>query len=203
MSTQPDVADKSDPVPIGSGAADNLRYIRSTIEAAHTFTTVPGKGCIAMGVTALLAAALESTSSFENQWLPIWLMAAVVSFAVALFYMEEKARSQGLSLLRNVALRFYLTLLPAFAAAGILTAALYDDVGREIVAGIWLMLYGVGLATCGVFSIPAVLIAGFTFIGLGTAALAAPASWAPGLLALGFGGIHIALGAIIVRDHGG
>jgi hypothetical protein len=72
-----------------------------------------------------------------------------------------------------------------------------------VIAGVWLLLYGVGLAACGVFSIPVVLIAGFAFIGLGTVMLAAPAAWAPALLAVGFGGVHIALGAIIVRDHGG
>ena len=32
---------------------------------------------------------------------------------------------------------------------------------------------------------------------------AAPVAWAPPLLALGFGGIHLVLGAIIARDHGG
>ena len=31
-------------------ALENLQFIRRTIEAAHTFTTVPGKGCIAMEI---------------------------------------------------------------------------------------------------------------------------------------------------------
>jgi len=59
------------------------------------------------------------------------------------------------------------------------------------------------MAACGVYSIPVVLIAGFAFMGLGTATLAAPASWAPALLAIGFGGIHLVLGTFIWRDHGG
>jgi hypothetical protein len=189
--------------PIGISAAEHLRYIRSTIEAAQTFTTVPGKGCLAMGVAAFVAAGLESLPPLAPYWLPIWLAAAVVSGTAALFFMEIKARRQGLSLRRTVALRFFLTLAPAFIAGGILTVALHGSVGRDIVAGIWLLLYGVGIAACGVFSIPVVLIAGFAFMGLGTVALAAPAGWAPAMLALGFGGIHIALGAIIARDHGG
>jgi hypothetical protein len=189
--------------PIHAVAEENLRYIRSTIEAAHTFTTVPGKGCIAMGIAALVASVLESIPPFAPHWLPIWLTAAVISCAVALFFMENKARRQGLSLRRSVAVRFFLTLAPAFVAGAILTAALLDTVGRDTIAGIWLLTYGVGISACGLFSIPVVLIAGFTFMGLGTVTLAAPAGWAPGLLALGFGGVHIVLGYIIAREHGG
>jgi hypothetical protein len=192
-----------DPTPIGSSAAENLRYIRSTIEAAHTFTTVPGKGCIAMGLAALAAAGLESLPTFAPHWLPIWLTAAVVSCTVALFFMESKAREQGLSLRRSVAWRFFLTLAPAFVAGGILTVALMDEVGRDVIAGIWLLLYGVGIAACGVFSIPVVLIAGFAFMGLGTVTLAAPPSWTLAMLALGFGGVHLVLGVVIWKDYGG
>jgi hypothetical protein len=188
---------------IGMGAAEHLRYIRNTIEAAQTFTTIPGKGCIAMGSAAVVAAVLESLPTLREHWLPIWLAAAVLSAAVALFFMEEKARGEGLSLRRTVATRFFLTLAPAFVAGGVLTVALMDIVGREMIAGIWLLLYGVGIAACGLFSLGIVLIAGFAFMGLGTVALAAPAAWAPVLLGVGFGGIHLVLGFLIMRDHGG
>jgi hypothetical protein len=192
-----------EPTAIGISAAENLRYIRSTIEAAHTFTTVPGKGCIVMGAAALVAAGLESLPSLAPHWLPIWLIAAVASCTIALLFMETKARLQGLSLRRTVALRFFLTLAPAFVAGAVLTIALNGTVGRDAIAAIWLLLYGVGIAACGLFSIPVVLIAGFAFMGLGTVTFVAPSAWAPALLALGFGGIHLALGAIIVRHHGG
>jgi hypothetical protein len=188
---------------ISRGAADHLQYIRNTIDAARTFTSIPARGCFAMGAAAVVAAGLELLPALGPYWLPIWLTAAVVSAAFALFYMEEKARGQGLSLRRTVATRFFLTLAPAFVAGGILTVALLDNVGREEIAGVWLLLYGVGIAACGLFSIPIVLIACFVFLGLGTVALASPAAWAPFLLGAGFGGIHLALGALIMRDHGG
>ena len=60
MSASPKRPRRIEPTPIDSGALENLRYIRSTIEAADTFTTVPGKGCIAMGLTALAAVGVES-----------------------------------------------------------------------------------------------------------------------------------------------
>jgi len=193
----------SAPTPIGASALENLRYIRDTIAAAGTSTTVPGKGCIAMGITALAASGLESVPGLAASWLPIWVRAAIMACAVALYFMEEKAKAQGLSLRRAVARRFFMTLVPAFVAGGVLTAALVHEISRNQITGLWLLLYGSGLAACGVFAVPAVLVAGLAFMALGTVALGLPASWSPAILALSFGGVHIALGVIIWRDHGG
>lgn len=189
--------------PIDSGARENLRYIRDTIEAAHTFTTVPGKGCIAMGITALVAVGLESIPSLAPAWLPIWVGAAIAACAFALLFMESKARAQGLSLQRAVARRFFMTLAPAFLSGAILTAALGEQVSRELISGMWLLLYGAGIAACGLFSIPVVGVAGIGFMALGTIALWLPVGSAPIVLALGFGGIHLALGVLVMRNHGG
>jgi hypothetical protein len=192
-----------EPTRIDSGAVENLRYIRSTIEAAHTFTTVPGKGCIAMGVVALAAVVTESFEAMAPYWLTVWIAAAVLACAAALWFMEQKARAQGLSLRRAVARRFFMTLAPAFLAGAILTAALVSAVDRELISGVWLLLYGTGLAACGLFAIPAVFTAGIAFMALGTASLWLPPGSAHIVLALGFGGIHLALGVTIARNHGG
>jgi hypothetical protein len=203
MSASPKRPRRIEPTPIDSGAVENLRYIRSTIEAAHTFTTVPGKGCIAMGVTALAAVGLESIPQLTQHWLGIWVGAAIVACGTALWFMEQKARAQGLSLRRAVAKRFFMTLAPAFIAGAILTAALAGGVDRELITGMWLLLYGTGLAACGLFAIPAVFTAGLAFMALGTATLWLPPGSSHVVLALGFGGIHLALGTTIVRHHGG
>jgi hypothetical protein len=203
MNPSPKRPHRLEPTPIDSGALENLRYIRNTIEAAHTFTTVPGKGCIAMGITALAAVGVESLPGLEAHWLGIWVAAAIVACGSALWFMEQKARAQGLSLRRAVAKRFFMTLAPAFIAGAILTAALAGRVDRELITGMWLLLYGTGLAACGLFAIPAVFTAGLAFMGLGAATLWLPPGSSHIVLALGFGGIHLALGATIVRHHGG
>ena len=188
---------------IGDRAAANLRYIRDTIDAVQPFTLVPGRGCVWMGLLALLAATLELLPEFADQWLSLWLAAAVIAGAIGLYEMAEKARREGISLRRSSATRFFMTLAPAFSVGAILTAALLDTVPRDVIAGIWLLRYGAGLAACGVFSIPVVLIAGGAFIGLGAVTLTAPASWSPRLLAAGFGLIHIVLGVLVMRRYGG
>lgn len=191
------------PISIDAGALAHLRYIRDTMEAAHTFTSVPGKGCIAMGIVALSAAALDSMPGLAPYWLPIWLGAALTAVLLASYFLVNKARGQGLSLWRGVARRFFLTLLPALVAGAVLTTALLDSDARELVAGAWLLLYGAGLAASGVFSIGPVMVTGFAFMVLGTLALTLPPSWSTALLAVGFGGLHLVLGTIIIRRHGG
>jgi hypothetical protein len=191
------------PTPIDSGAAEHLLYIRRTIEAAHTFTTVPGKGCIAMGAIGFTAAALESFTRLGEHWLAVWVAAALIASPTAFVFVAAKARAQGLSLRRAVAKRFLMALAPAFVAAAVLTAALVDVVPRETIAGLWLLLYGAGIAASGVFAIQAVVTAGIAFMALGGAALLLPSGSAPVMLALGFGGIHVVPGEIIRRNHGG
>jgi hypothetical protein len=67
----------------------------------------------------------------------------------------------------------------------------------------WLMLYGVAVITGGAFSVRVVPVMGISFAILGTIAFALPASWANGLMAAGFGGLHVIFGWIIARRHGG
>ena len=203
MSATPKQRRPAPPTPIDSGALENLRYIRSTIEAAHTFTTVPGKGCIAMGLTALAAVGLETLPQLREYWLAIWVGAAILACSAALYFMEQKARAQGLSLRRAVARRFFMTLAPAFLAGAILTAALAGQVSREIITGMWLLLYGTGVVTGGAFSVRIVPVMGIAFMGLGTCALIAPPFLGDVFLAAGFGGLHILFGAFIAWRHGG
>jgi len=44
---------------------------------------------------------------------------------------------------------------------------------------------------------------GVAFVALGVIAALAPATWASALLAVGFGGLHVGFGIVIVRRHGG
>ena len=67
----------------------------------------------------------------------------------------------------------------------------------------WLLLYGAGLLTGGIFSVPAVRAIGACFMGLGLLAILTPPDWGNIWLALGFGGLQIGFGAYIARNHRG
>jgi hypothetical protein len=67
----------------------------------------------------------------------------------------------------------------------------------------WLLLYGAGLLTGGMFSVPVVRMIGLSFMALGIAAIVTPHEWGNIWLAIGFGGVQFAFGIFIARNHGG
>ena len=109
----------------------------------------------------------------------------------------------GVKLSRGVGRRFLFSLTPPLVAASVFSVVLYRLGATHAIPGTWLLLYGAGVVTGGTFSVRPVPVMGLSFMLLGVAAFAAPPSWSNGLLALGFGGLHIVFGAIIARRYGG
>ena len=189
------------PAGLRDHAAANLRYIRETMETSGSFTSVPGWGGIAMGLSAIAAAAVSFAA--PQHWLTIWLVDGILAFAIGVVTMARKAKGQGVRLSRGVARRFLLGLAPPLIAAIALTAVLVRLQTETVIPGMWLLLYGAGVVAGGTYSVRMVPIMGGCFMGLGFIALLAPAGWTNLLLAVGFGGLHIVFGALIVRSHGG
>lgn len=190
-------------VDLQSHAMDNLRYIREAMESSAPFTSVPGWGGVAVGCSALVAAALAAGQTFGERWLTIWVIDALLALAVGGWAMASKARGQGVQLSKGVGRRFLLSLSPPILAAAVLTVVLVRADALWVVPGIWLLLYGAGVVTGGTFSVRPVPLMGLCFMALGVIALFAPASWLNGIMALGFGGLHIVFGAVIARRYGG
>jgi hypothetical protein len=191
------------PSPIETRAADNLRFIRNAMERASSFTAVPGWGGVAMGVTALAAAALARAASTPQEWLGIWLAEAFLAFSIGLGAMARKARRSQTALFSGPARRFFLTLSPPIAAGAVLTLALERFGHIEFLPGIWLLLYGTAVVTGGAYSVRVVPVMGALFMLLGAAALGSPQAWGTAYLAAGFGGLQIVFGFIVARRHGG
>lgn len=191
-----------EPGDLSGRAADNLRYIREAMERAGSFTAVPGWGTVAMGVVALVAAVIAALRTSPESWLGVWLAAAILAVAIGGTAMARKARAAEVPLLSGPGRRFGLSLAPALVAGALLTGALLQ-VAPSLLPGLWLLLYGVGLVTAGLFSIRAVPMMGFGFMALGVSALFVSAVPADAWLAAGFGGLHVGFGLWIARRHGG
>lgn len=188
---------------LDSHAEHNLRFIRATMERAASFTAVPGWGGVAMGITALGAAALSLGARTPGEWLAIWLAEACVAIAIGLWAMARKARRTNTDFFSGPARRFLLTLTPPLAAAALLTLALERAELVSLLPGIWLLLYGTAIVTGGAMSVRTVLVMGALFMLLGAAALSSPPSWGTAYLAAGFGALQIGFGIAIARRHGG
>ncbi len=196
---------RSDPEPrsLGVHALNDLRYIRQTMESAASFTAVPGWGGVAVGATALAAAALAASRDSSQAWLAVWLGEAALAAVVGIWAMVHKARAVGVSLRRGSGRKFLFGLCPPLVAGGCLTLALMRSGDTAAMPGTWLLLYGVATLTAGTFSVRVIPVMGLCFMLLGATALLTPAAWGDALMALGFGGLHVVFGVWIARRHGG
>ena len=184
-------------------AMDNLRYIRETMERATPFTGISGLGEMAIGATALVASAIAARQPTFKLWIFIWLAEGFISLLIAGWSMDRKARSTHTSLFSGSGRKVVYSLAPPLVAGGLLTLVLVRAGVPEVIPGIWLVLYGTGVITGGMFSVRAVPMMGFCFMALGALALFSPPAWTNYFMAIGFGGLHLLFGAIIVRKYGG
>lgn len=184
-------------------AMDNLRYIRETMEGASAFTAVPGWGGVAMGVTALLTAALASRRLEEGSWLAIWIAEALLSCAIASWAVFRKAGRAAVPPLSKPGRKFALSFSPPMIAGLLMTIAMYRAGMAGMLPGAWLLLYGAAVTNAGAFSVRVVPAMGLCFMLCGACALFSPAGWGNGYMAAGFGGLHILFGLVIARRHGG
>jgi hypothetical protein len=203
ISMSPAEPRRQEPLSVQAHAEDNLRFIRATMEASRSFTAVSGLGSMAMGATALLAAVAASLPALAESWILVWLVDAGIALGLGLWATARKAGRAGVSLAGGAGRRFLLGLAPPLVAAGLLTAVLWGRGAEELIPGMWLLLYGVAAMTGGTFSVRAIPAMGLCFVALGAVAFWAPASWHQALLGAGFGGLHLILGLVIARRHGG
>ena len=191
------------PASLGARAEADLRFIRGAMERSGSFTAVPGRGGMAMGVVALAAAGAARLVDGPEAWVALWVVAAAVAIGVGVLAMRRKAAREGLALLAGPGRRFLLCLCPSLVVGALLTAALARAGAVELLPGAWLLCYGAGVVAAGALSPPIVPVTGAAFLVLGATALIAPPSWGDALLAAGFGGIHLVSGLVVARRHGG
>ena len=192
---------------LDSGAVDDLRFIRQTMERSAAFTAVPGWGMVAVGASAFPVAWLASRHAFDLRWTEIWLTEAVLAVAIAIVAIQNKATHHGLPWTSGPGRKVALSFAPPVAAAALLTLPLLRSGLGDSLPGTWLLLYGCGVIAGGAFSVSIVPVMGVCFMLLGAAALLLPANVLPILgnsaMAAGFGGLHVLFGILIARRHGG
>ena len=192
-----------EPPALHTRAMDNLQFIRETMERATAFTAISGWGLVAIGVTALAAGFVAGQQKSFKNWLTIWLAEALVALLIAGWSMDRKARATKTPLLSGPGRKVVFSLSPPLLAGAILSLVLYRAGSTNAIPGLWLLLYGTGVVTGGMFSVSVVPMMGLGFMALGAATLFAPAVFANWFMAAGFGGLHIVFGVIIARRYGG
>jgi hypothetical protein len=183
-------------------AADNLRFIRSTMERAASFTAVPGWGGAVMGGTAIVTAWLAADSAGTLRWVVFWLVDAAVATIIGLAAIMIKVRRSPPPT-AAVAARFAMAFVPAIVAGAVITPLLVAGGLIDRLPACWLLLYGAAVMSAGAYSVRIVPVMGGLLMALGAAAAFTPAAWGNGFMAAGFGVLQIGCGVVIARRYGG
>ena len=183
-------------------AAENLRYIRETMERATSFTAISGAGYVLAGVTAVVAALIASAQPTQERWLVVWLVELLLAGVLSVGMSVRKTRAMGVPLRSHTLRKLILAFSPPMAVGAVLTLAIWLGGGYDLLPGIWLSLYGTGVMTGGAYSVRPIPVMGAAFIALGAVALLGPV---PGdlVLGLGMGGLHVLFGILVWRRYGG
>lgn len=174
------------------------------MERSTAFTSIPGWGGCAIGVTAIVTAFFASNFVLQPRlWVMTWLADAIVAIAIAGIMMYAKARRAGVSLTAGPARRFFISYSAPLIAGGLITLALARAGMFAPLPAVWLLLYGASFISSGSFSISVVPVMGILFMVLGLGACFVPLSIGNILMGAGFGVLHIVFGFIIARSYGG
>jgi hypothetical protein len=188
---------------VAPNIADDLRFIRDTMERSAAFTAVSGWGHVLLGCTAIAAAIVAARQVSAFAWLRIWLAEGLLAAAIGLLTCTWKANRRGLPLFSGPAQKVALGLAPPLVAGAFLTFLLFRAGFASALPATWLLLYGAGIMTGGAYSVRIVPVMGLCFMLLGGLAVLGPAAWGNWFLGAGFGGLHIVFGLLIARRHGG
>lgn len=190
------------PLELHAKAEDNLRFIRETMERAGSFTAVSGWGQMGIGATALLAAWLAAVAGSSDRWLALWLGEAAIAVAIAMATTTWKTRDHRVPIVSGPARKFALSFVPPMVAGALLTIVLVSRGDYALLPAMWMLLYGAAVVSAGTFSVRIVPFMGACFMLCGAGVLVFPRV-ANVMMAVAFGGLHLAFGAAIARRHGG
>jgi hypothetical protein len=188
---------------VGEHAEENLQFIRRAMERSSTFTAVPGLGGAAMGALGLAAAVIAANQPSSERWLIVWLATAAVALSIGVTATWRKAARSGAPLAGAVGRRFAMSLAAPLVAGATLTWGVWMKGDRALIPAVWLLLYGTGVLTGGIFSVAAVRVLGVLFMALGIVALVTPPAWGNVWLGMGFGALQVIFGLYIAKRHGG
>jgi len=201
-------------------AEARMREVQRIMERATLYTLLPGAAAVIGGVLVLVGCAVSVAMirsldfaallnvSIEAQWLfcIMWTLIGAVAVAQEVLLTARAARRQGISPTARPARFAAFSLTPSILIAVIVTFRLMMDTARlmrpefvQYVVPIWMMCYGTGVYTAGLFSIRLPRLLGLAFIGLGAIALLYCPQYGVVSAAVSFGLLHIAFGIYVVR----
>jgi hypothetical protein len=199
-------------------ARARMREIQRIMETATLFTLLPGTAAVVGGVLVLLGCGISygllnsldfadilrlSTPARVSLCL-MWFAIAAASVAVNALLTARLAARQRLALHRRPARVATFSMTPCVVVALVLTLQFFVEAQpREIryIAPVWILLYGTGVYTAGLFSIRAPRVLGLAFLLTGIVALLGFPDYGVISVGVSFGLLHVAFGAYVLTKQ--
>ena len=199
-------------------AETRMQEIQRIMERATLWTLLPGWAAVIGGLLVLAGCAvsygmIQSLDfgaivglSFNEQiaFCVLWFAIGVLGVVVEAVFTARAATKQGIALTIRSARVAVFSLTPSVAVAIVLTVKfLIPAREQEIqyIVPVWMMLYGTGVYTAGLFSIRPPRVLGLTFLAAGVVALLAFPQYGVVSAALSFGLLHLIFGLYIIRKQ--
>jgi hypothetical protein len=205
-----------------------MQEIQRIMERATLWTILPGKSAIIGGLMVLsgcvisylmfcsidnpsfaridFASLLELSLNFQIGFCVLWFLIGVGGVVVEIHFAQLQAGRQGITpKARSTRLAFF-SLTPSVVVAMVLTVKFLVPTELrtheiQYIAPVWMMLYGTGVYTAGLFSVRAPRILGLTFIAAGVASMSFLQQYGVITAALSFGLFHIVFGLHVIRKR--
>ena len=139
--------------------------------------------------------------NFPVAFLAIWSTVIVVAVGADYLLMKRRAAGVGKHVLSRLGKQMVIASTPGLGAGAILTLYLLQHKMLGDIYPLWMLAYGIAVCATGLFSQREVSYLGAAFLLVGAVTL-----FAPGLglimMAVSFGGFHIAYGIAMSRKEG-
>lgn len=190
----------------------DIQYIKDIMERSSQHKLFPDWAAIVGGALTLISTGITWRLTHSGEigyilFLPpiqklfmagLWTGSAAVSVLLYWALALREARRMGVSLKARPTQLARQAMGPAILIAAVLTLRLIGDRHYDLMAGIWMALYGIGLYNASLFSTEEPRLLGLLFILMGVFALLIPPGISLWLIALSFGGFHIAFGTYVL-----
>jgi hypothetical protein len=201
-------------------AQARMREIQRIMERATLCTVLPGTAAVVGGLAVLagcgisfvllqgpdLGAFVQLPSLARTELCTLWIVIGLGSMALNIVLTMRAAAQSGISAVNRPAQVAAIALTPSIVVAIVLSlkfllaaAPRAEDI--QSIAPIWMMLYGTGVYTAGLFSIRPPRILGLAFLAMGVAALVALPAYGIVAIALSFGVLHIIFGVYVLQKQ--
>ncbi len=198
-------------------AKARMDEIQRIMERATLWTLLPSTAAVIGGILVLIgcgvsygmigsvdfAAMLDIPFDQQVGFCVMWFAIGVAGVLLETILTLLAAKRQGMSATVRSARVATFSLTPSVVVAMVLTIKFLiptEPQREEIqyIVPMWMMLYGTGVYTAGLFSIRAPRILGLAFLALGIVALMAFQGYGVVTAALSFGVLHIVFGIYIL-----